>query len=101
LIDTALAWELARIPATDTVRLVIRWDRETGWGHLAIAETNTGAARFVGFHRFADGGDDTVLAELREHAQCVTTSAPRLAADDFMELDAVLDRRKVATNAVR
>jgi hypothetical protein len=100
LIDTVLTRELARIPESGTARLVVRWDRETGWGHLAIAGTGTGAPRFVGFHRFVNGGDDTVLAELAT-AGCVTTSAPRLADDDFMELDAVLDRGEVARNAVR
>lgn len=103
LTDTTLTRVLertpARVPATGTVRLVVRWDRETGWAHLAIAVPDAARPRFVGFHRFTDGAADAVLAELAA-AGCVTASTPR-HDDDLMELDAVLARREVAANAVR
>jgi hypothetical protein len=90
---------LARVPAAGTVLLVVRWERETGWAHLAIAVPGAARARFVGFHRFAGGGAETVLAELAA-AGFVTASKPRRAGE-FLETGAVLARREVATDAVR
>ena len=90
---------LARVPAAGTVLLVVRWERETGWAHLAIAVPGAARARFVGFHRFTGGGAETVLAELAA-AGFVTASKPR-RADDLMEISAVLARREGATDAVR
>lgn len=87
------------VPATETVRLVVRWDRETGWAHLAIAVPDSGSARFAGFHRFTGGGIEAVLTELAA-AGCVTGSAQRID-DELMEIEAVLERRKVATHAAR
>jgi hypothetical protein len=103
LTTTTLAQVFRRHPDTDpaagTVRLVVRWDRETGWAHLAIAAPDTGRARFAGFHRFAGGSADAVLAELAA-AGCVTASEPRLDGD-LMEIETVLALREVATDAVR
>jgi hypothetical protein len=82
-----------------TVRLVVRWDRETGWAHLGIAVPGTGCTRFAGFHRFTGGGEDAVVAELTA-AGCVTASAPRLD-DELMELEAVLALPEVTTDAAR
>jgi hypothetical protein len=79
--------------------MVVRWDGETGWAHLAVAEPGAGRARFVGFHRFAGGGADAVVAELAA-AGCVTASGPR-RADDLMEIEAVLALRAVTTDADR
>lgn len=80
--------------AAGTVRLLVRWDRETGWAHVAVAEPGAGA-RFAGFHRFAGGGAEAVVAELAA-AGCVT--APALRVDDeLMEIEAVLVRRDGGT----
>jgi hypothetical protein len=94
LIDTTLSPLLRggpdAVPADGTVRLVVRWDRETGWAHVAVAEPGTDGARFAGFHRFAAGGAEAVVAELAA-AGCVT--APPLRVDDeLMEVEAVLVR---------
>lgn len=86
-------------PAAGAARLVVRWDRETGWAHLAIAVPGAGRAGFAGFHRFAGGGAEAVVAELAA-AGCVTASGPRLD-DELMEIEAVLARREVATGAHR
>lgn len=77
---------------TDTVagitRLIVRWDRETGWAHLAIAVPGSGPACFVGFHRFAGGSAQAVAAEL---ATAGWASAPPLHLDDMLsEIEAVL-----------
>ena len=77
--------------AVPAARLVVRWDRETGWAHLAVAVPGAGRARFAGFHQFASGGTEVVVAELAA-AGCVTASAPR-TDDEFMEIEAVLTRR--------
>jgi hypothetical protein len=94
-----LAQVFHRGSAAGTARVVVRWDRETGWAHLAVALPDTGATRFVGFHRFAEGGPDAVVAELAD-AGCVTASAPRLD-DELMEIEAVLTLRQAATDAAR
>jgi len=90
--------EAVRVAGT-TAGVVVRWDRETGWAHLAIAVPGAGPARFVGFHRFAEGGEEAVVAELAA-AGCVTASAPRLD-DELMEIEAVLALRELATDAAR
>jgi hypothetical protein len=78
-------------------RLIVRWDRETGWAHLAIAVPGTGPACFAGFHRFAGGSAEAVATELAA-AGCV--SAPPLHLDDMLsEIEAVLP--EVAPNARR
>jgi hypothetical protein len=90
----------AAIPAVGaTVRLVVRWDRETGWAQLAIAVPGTGRARFAGFHRFACGADQVVADELAA-AGCVVGSPSRVD-DELMEIEAVLACREVTTDAVR
>lgn len=90
---------VAAVPAAGTARLVVRWDRETGWAHVAIAEPGADSARFVGFHRFAEGRAEAVIAELTG-AGCVTASAPRLD-DELMEIDAVLTLGELSTDALR
>jgi hypothetical protein len=82
-----------------TVRLVVRWDRETGWAHLGTAEPDADRTRFAGFHRFAGGSADVVAAELTA-AGCVTGCAQRLD-DGLMEIEAVLGRREVTAGAAR
>lgn len=82
-----------------TVRLVVRWDRETGWAHLGIAASDPSRTRFAAFHRFAAGGADAVAAELVA-AGCVTGSAQCLD-DGLMEIDAVLLRQEVTAGAAR
>lgn len=81
-----------------TVRLVVRWECETGWAHLAIAEPGAGRARFAGFHRFSGGGEQAVVAELAA-AGCVVASPSRVD-DELMEIEAVLACREVV-DAVR
>jgi hypothetical protein len=81
------------------IRLVVRWDRENGWAHLAVVVPGSGRARFAGFHRFTGGSTEAVVAELGT-AGCVTASAPRVD-DELMEIEAVLARREVATGAAR
>lgn len=103
MIDTTLTPLLrsgsATVPATGTVRLVVRWDRETGWAHVAVADPDTGGARFAGFHRFSGGGAEAVAADLAA-AGCVT--APALRVDDeLMEIEAVLARREVGPDESR
>jgi hypothetical protein len=86
-------------PVTGTTRLIVRWDRETGWAHLAIAVPGTERARFAGFHRFTRGTAEAVAAELAT-AGCV--SAPPLHLDDALsEIEAVLRHREVASDAAR
>ena len=86
-------------PTTGATRLIVRWDRETGWAHLAIAVPGTERARFAGFHRFARGTAVAVAAELAA-AGCV--SAPPLHVDDTLsEIEAVQRHREVATDAAR
>ncbi|WP_370964146.1 hypothetical protein [Amycolatopsis sp. cg9] len=69
-------------------RLIVRWDRETGWAHLAIAVPGAGPACFAGFHRFAGGSAGAVAAEL---AAAGCASAPPLHLDDALsEIEAVL-----------
>jgi hypothetical protein len=75
------------VPSVAT-RLVVRWDRETGWAHLAFAVPGAKTARFAGFHQFSAGGADTVVAELAA-AGCVT-GVPSPAADGLMAIEAVL-----------
>jgi len=91
LTDTTLApvLHLRRdaVPSAGT-RLVVRWDRETGWAHLALAAPGTGTARFAGFHQFSTGGAETVAAELAA-AGCVT-GAPSPAGDGLMTIEGVL-----------
>jgi hypothetical protein len=87
------------VQAAGTARVVVRWDHETGWAHLAVAAPGADRARFVGFHRFADGGADTVVAELAA-AGCGTASEPRRDAE-FMAIEAVLAPRGVASDAAR
>jgi hypothetical protein len=102
LTDTTLAPQLRHegVPGQGTaVRLVVRWDRETGWGHLAIVEPGAARARFTGFHRFADGDPVTVIAELVA-AGCRTIAAPR-HGDDLVEVHAVLACQEVTPGAVR
>ncbi|MFL6121179.1 hypothetical protein [Actinophytocola sp.] len=84
---------------TAAARLVVRWDGETGWAHLAVAVSEIGRLRFAGFHRFANGSTEAVLAELAA-AGCVTASEPRLD-DDLLEIDALFACREVATGAAR
>ncbi|MEV7042332.1 hypothetical protein [Amycolatopsis sp. NPDC051061] len=97
---TATTWtQVLRgtIPATGTTRLVVRWDRETGWAHLAIAVPGTEPTRFAGFHRFAGGSAEAVAAELAA-AGCV--SAPPLHLDDSLsEIEAVLAHQEVTPDA--
>jgi hypothetical protein len=82
---------------TGTTRLIVRWDRETGWAHLAIAVPGTGPVCFAGFHRFAGGSAAAVAAEL---ATAGYVSAPPLHLDDMLsEIEAVLP--EVAPNARR
>lgn len=45
-------------------RLLVHWDRETGWAHLAVAEPDGTNPRFAGFHRFPSGTTESVLTEL-------------------------------------
>ncbi|QWF76685.1 hypothetical protein [Amycolatopsis sp. CA-230715] len=47
-------------------RLLVHWDPETGWAHLAVAEPGGANPRFAGFHRFPSGDTDSVLAALTE-----------------------------------
>ncbi|GAA1957863.1 hypothetical protein [Amycolatopsis minnesotensis] len=47
-------------------RLLVHWDRETGWAHLAVAEPDGANPRFAGFHRFPNGDTGSVLATLTE-----------------------------------
>jgi hypothetical protein len=86
-------------PTTGTTRLIVRWDRETGWAHLAIAVPGTERARFAGFHRFTSGTAEAVATELAA-VGCV--SAPPLHLDDSLsEIEAVLRNREVAPDAAR
>lgn len=79
------------VPVTGTLRLVVRWDPETGWAHVAVTDSPTEGMRFAGFHRFAGGAAEAVTAELAA-AGCVT--APPLRVDDhLMEIEAVLLRQ--------
>jgi hypothetical protein len=91
LTDTTLAPVFLRhsdaVPSAGT-RLVVRWDRETGWAHLAFAAPGAGAPRFAGFHQFTAGGAETVAAELAA-AGCVT-GAPSPAGDGMMTIEGVL-----------
>jgi hypothetical protein len=98
--DTTLTRVFRRHRGTvPAARLVVRWDRETGWAHLAVAGPGTGRARFAGFHRFSGGGSDAVAAELAA-AGCVT-APPSRVDDHLMEIEAVLVCREVAADAVR
>lgn len=82
---------------TGITRLIVRWDRETGWAHLAIAVSSSGPVCFAGFHRFAGGSAEAVAAELAA-AGCL--SAPPLHLDDMLsEIEAVLP--EVAADARR
>ena len=105
LTDTTLAHVLRHRPeagpaVTAAARLVVRWDRETGWGHLAIAAPGVDRLRFAGFHQFASGGTETVLAELAD-AGCVIASLPRVDDGDLLEIDALIACREVASDAAR
>jgi hypothetical protein len=104
LTDTTLTRVFRRgseaVQVAGTVRLVVRWDGETGWAQLAVAEPGVERPRFVGFHRFAGGAPEAVLTELAA-AGCVTASAPRADDDGLMEIDAVLRCGEVATDAAR
>jgi hypothetical protein len=94
LTNATLAHVVARLPDTlpdRTARVIVRWDRETGWAHLAVDVPGAGPARFVGFHRFAEGGVDAVVAELAAGG-CVDASASRLD-DELMEIEAVFAPR--------
>ena len=101
--DTTLTQVFRRrvdaVPGTGTVRLVVRWDHETGWAHVGIADADTSQVRFAGFHRFAGGDPDAVAGELAA-AGCVTGSALRLD-DGLTEIEAVLVRREVTADAAR
>ncbi|MFC4852676.1 hypothetical protein [Actinophytocola glycyrrhizae] len=81
------------------VRLVVRWDRETGWAHVATVVPGTGRTRFTGFHQFAGGDPAAVVAELVASG-CVTTSQPR-RDDDLMEVHAVFAWQEVTADAAR
>ncbi|GAB1511303.1 hypothetical protein [Actinophytocola sp. KF-1] len=81
---------------TDTFALVVRWDRETGWAHLAVAAPGAERPRFTGFHRFADGDPVAVVAALVASGFAATT-APR-ADGDVVE---VVVRPEVPAHAVR
>lgn len=84
-------------PVAGTARLVVRWDRETGWAHLATALTGTEIACFAGFHRFAGGSAEAVAAELAA-AGCVC--APPLHLDEgISEIEAVLVPREERPDA--
>lgn len=88
LTATTLTQVLRETHAARTTRLVVRWDRETGWAHLAIAVPGSGPVCFAGFHRFSGGSAEAVAAELAA-AGCV--SAPPLHLDDTLsEIEAVL-----------
>lgn len=89
LTATTLTQVLRETPAAaGTTRLVVRWDRETGWAHLAIAVPGSGPVRFGGFHRFSGGSAEAVAAEL---AALGCVSAPPLHLDDTLsEIEAVL-----------
>jgi hypothetical protein len=88
LTATTLTQVLRETHAARTTRLVVRWDRETGWAHLAIAVPGSGPVCFAGFHRFSGGSAEAVAAELAA-AGCV--SAPPLHLDDALsEIEAVL-----------
>lgn len=101
--DTTLAEVFRRHaedgPAAGTAGLVVRWDRETGWAHLAIAGAGTSVPRFAGFHQFAAGATEVVVAELAA-AGCVTAPA-RLVDDGLMEIEAVLACQEVASHEIR
>ena len=96
--DTTLAPVLRRDGAVATA-IVVRWDRETGWGHLAVVVPGAGRARFAGFHRFADGDPVAVVAELVASG-CVTTGAPRRDGD-VVEVHALTGCPEVAAHAAR
>ncbi|WP_410675289.1 hypothetical protein [Amycolatopsis sp. cmx-4-68] len=84
-------------PVAGAARLVVRWDRETGWAHLAVAMAGTEIACFAGFHRFAGGSAEAVAAELAASG-CVC--APPLHLDDGLsEIEAVLVPREESPDA--
>jgi hypothetical protein len=90
LTDTTLApvLDISReVGPSAGTRLVVRWDRETGWAHLALAVPGTGTARFAGFHQFSAGGADTVVAELAA-VGCVA-GVPSPAEDGLMAIEGV------------
>lgn len=97
--DTTLApvFRHAVASAGAVDRLVVRWDRETGWAHLAVPGAKRD--RFTGFHQFADGHPAVVVAELIAGG-FVATTAPRLD-DDLMEVHAVPTCQGVRSHAVR
>ncbi len=84
---------------THDTALVVRWDRETGWGHLAVVVLGAERPRFRCFHRFAEGDPVAVVAELVASG-CVPAGAPR-RVDDLMEVHAVVARPEVVAHAVR
>jgi hypothetical protein len=85
--------------AAGTAGLVVRWDRETGWAHLGITGADAAVPRFAGFHQFAAGATEAVVAELAA-AGCVTAPA-RLVDDGLMEIEAVLACPEVASHETR
>jgi hypothetical protein len=90
LTNATLAHVIDRLPDTanaGTARVVVRWDMETGWAHLAVDAGGDWPTRFVGFHRFAEGGVDVVAGELAAGG-CVSVSAPHFDGE-LMEIEAV------------
>ncbi|MEC3976325.1 hypothetical protein [Amycolatopsis sp. H20-H5] len=43
-------------------RLLVCWDRETGWGHVAAELSDGARPAFLAFHRFSGGDWQTVCA---------------------------------------
>lgn len=87
--SATLAHTIDQLPDTvraGTARVVVRWDRETGWAHLAVEVPGGGPARFVGFHRFAEGSVDVVVRDLAA-VGCVSASVPHFDGE-LMQLEA-------------
>jgi hypothetical protein len=94
LTTATLAHVIDQLPKTvraGTARVIVRWDVETGWAHLAVDARGDGPARFVGFHLFAGGGADVVAAELAAGG-CVNASGPHFDGE-LMEIEAVFARK--------
>lgn len=70
-------------PNTPT-QLLICWDRETGWGHIATEPPRATSPRFVAFHRFCTGDPKTVCAPFV--AAGYTVLAQRDLADGLLEV---------------
>ncbi len=96
LTETTLTPMLRHDTAT---AFVVRWDRETGWGHVAVVVPGAERPRFRAFHRFAEGDPVAVVAELVASG-CVPVGAPH-RFDDLMEVHALFARAEVAAHAAR